>query len=121
MYIFLIVLFVIVCILLTFLILIQSSKGGGLAGTFGGADSMGAVFGGRGAGDFLTKATGVLAALFMVIALLIGLLTYGEVSQESLVEQERDQRKSSATYTLPQAPSPSSPDQAPVPASNPAE
>ncbi|MBN1540598.1 preprotein translocase subunit SecG [candidate division KSB1 bacterium] len=115
MYAFLIVLFILVCILLTFVILIQSSKGGGLAGTFGGADSMGTVFGGRGAGDFLTKVTGVLAAAFMIIALFLGLLTRGGVSSESLVEQEREQRKSSATYTLPQAPSPDAGTQLPQP------
>jgi len=48
-------LFVIVCFGLILVILLQSSKGGGLAGAFGGGGAAGAVFGGRGAGNFLTK------------------------------------------------------------------
>ena len=104
MYSFLIVLFVLVCLFLTFVILIQSSKGGGLAGTFGGGADMGTVFGGRGAGDFLTKVTAGLATLFMVLALIMGMMTRGSVSESSLVEQERERRLNSATRTLPQAP-----------------
>ncbi len=58
---------VIVCIALVLVVLMQSSKGEGLAGgtAFGGAVS-GAVFGGRGAATFLSKATTVLAILFMI-------------------------------------------------------
>ncbi|OGC08090.1 preprotein translocase subunit SecG, partial [candidate division KSB1 bacterium RBG_16_48_16] len=39
MYALLLFVFVLVSFLLTFVILIQSSKGGGLAGTFGGSDA----------------------------------------------------------------------------------
>jgi len=58
---------VIVSISLILVVLMQSSKGEGLAGSaFGGAGISGAVFGGRGAASFLSKATTVLAVLFMV-------------------------------------------------------
>lgn len=59
---------VIVCIALVLVVLMQSSKGEGLAGTAmgGGGGLSGAVFGGRGAASFLSKATTVLAVLFMV-------------------------------------------------------
>lgn len=59
---------VIVCIALVLVVLMQSSKGEGLAGTAlgGGSGLSGAVFGGRGAASFLSKATTVLAILFMV-------------------------------------------------------
>ncbi len=50
-------------------VLLQSSKGGGLSGTFGGSGVSGGVFGGRGAAPFLTKATTVLAVLFMLTSL----------------------------------------------------
>jgi preprotein translocase subunit SecG len=107
MYTFLIVIFVLICILMTFVILIQSSKGGGLAGTFGGMDAMGgSMFGGRGAGDFLTRLTTGLAAAFMVLALLLGLMTRGELSQESLIERERQNRLEAPSRILPQAPDP---------------
>ncbi len=107
MYTFLIVIFVLICILMTFVILIQSSKGGGLAGTFGGMDAMGgSMFGGRGAGDFLTRLTTGLAAAFMVLALLLGLMTRGELSEESLIERERQNRLEAPSRILPQAPDP---------------
>lgn len=45
----------------------QSAKGEGLAGAFGGGGGLsGAVFGGRGAASFLSKATSVLAVVFMI-------------------------------------------------------
>ncbi|MBD3384592.1 preprotein translocase subunit SecG [candidate division KSB1 bacterium] len=104
MYTFLIAIFILVSILLTFVILIQSSKGGGLAGTFGGSDPMGTVFGGRGSGDFLTRITAILATVFMVLALILGLMTRGGLDDASLVEQERDRRMSSSSRILPQVP-----------------
>jgi preprotein translocase subunit SecG len=58
---------VIVCFALILVVLMQSAKGEGLAGgtAFGGAVST-AVFGGRGAASFLSKATTVLAIVFFV-------------------------------------------------------
>ncbi len=58
---------VIVCVALILVVLMQSSKGEGLAGTAlgGGGSLSGAVFGGRGAASFLSKATTVLAIIFM--------------------------------------------------------
>jgi len=47
-------------------VLMQSAKGEGLAGAFGGSGGVsGAVFGGRGAASFLSRATTVLAVAFM--------------------------------------------------------
>ncbi|MEW5796847.1 MAG: preprotein translocase subunit SecG [Candidatus Zixiibacteriota bacterium] len=58
---------VIVCFALIIVVLMQSAKGEGLAGgtAFGGGVSS-AVFGGRGAASFLSKATTVLAIVFFV-------------------------------------------------------
>lgn len=56
---------VIVCAGLVVVVLMQSSKGEGLAGTSFAGGVSGAVFGGRGAASFLSKATTVLAILFM--------------------------------------------------------
>lgn len=102
MYSLLVALHVIVCVLLTISILLQSSKGGGLAGTFGGSGAMGSVFGGRGAATFLSKLTTGLAVGFMLIALLLGFLTRGTVDQSSLVAQEREHRVTSQSRTVPQ-------------------
>jgi len=57
---------VLVSISLILVVLMQSSKGEGLAGTAFGGSISGAVFGGRGAASFLSKATTVLAVLFML-------------------------------------------------------
>lgn len=66
---FLIFLHVLVSIGLVVAVLLQSSKGGGLAGTFGGSGTTGGVFGGRGAAPFMAKATTVFAVLFMITSL----------------------------------------------------
>lgn len=90
MYSFLIIVHVLVCIVLTVVILLQSSKGGGLAGVFGGGGGgMGAVFGGRGAASFLSKLTTILAIIFMGISLLLGMITRGGDGSQSIVGQER--------------------------------
>ncbi len=57
---------VIVCIALILVVLMQSAKGEGLAGTAFSGGLSGAVFGGRGAAGFLSRATTVLAIVFMV-------------------------------------------------------
>lgn len=105
MYGFLIVIFVLVSIFLTFVILIQSSKGGGLAG-IGGGDSFGSVFGGKGSAPFLVKITSILATVFLVLAVLLGFITRGGVSENSLIEQERERRAASPARSLPQVAEP---------------
>jgi len=86
---FLVILFVIACFAMVVAILLQSSKGQGLAGTFGGAGTS-AVFGGRGAATFLSKATTILAVTYMVLCLLIGYFykQQTEAARDSLMQQE---------------------------------
>jgi preprotein translocase subunit SecG len=90
-----------VCVLLVIVVLMQSAKGEGLAGAFGGGGGLtGAVFGGRGAASFLSKATTVLAVVFMVNCATLafmsanrtgGATTTGNsaVTQEAQKEMER--------------------------------
>lgn len=70
----LLILHVIVAVCLMIVVLLQSGKGGGLAGAFGGAGATQTMFGGRGAGDFLTRTTQVLGAAFMLTSLVLVLL-----------------------------------------------
>jgi len=98
-----IVFHVITCVALVLVVLMQSSKGEGLAGTAlgGGGALSGAVFGGRGAGSFLSKATTVLAVLFMVNSGALALMsaqreniTFGAAtdgSSESVVTRQAQQ------------------------------
>lgn len=60
---FAILLHVFVSLVLVAVVLLQQGKGGGMGAAFGGATTQ--VFGGRGAGNLLTRTTAVCAAIFM--------------------------------------------------------
>lgn len=66
-------LFLVLCILLCFVILIQESKTTGLGASFGG-DSSDSLFG-TSTADVLKKFTGWLAAIFLVMCVLLSLWT----------------------------------------------
>lgn len=67
MYNFLVILILIVSILLAVVVLVQNSKGGGLAANFSAPNQ---IMGVRKTTDFLEKATWVLAAALMVLSLI---------------------------------------------------
>ena len=130
MYAFLLALHLIVCLCLVAVILVQSGKGGGLAGgAFGGATQT--VFGGRGATDFITRATVVLGVLFFVTSLSLALITTrGNVGGRSVVSEAAKRAAGAAppagappatgapTGTAPATPAPATPPPAtPAPAS----
>ncbi len=75
MYAFLIGLHLLIAAALIIVVLLQAGKGGGLAGVFGGGGGGQTVFGGRGAASFLSKATAVLGAAFMVSALTLAVMS----------------------------------------------
>ncbi|MEK7263383.1 MAG: preprotein translocase subunit SecG, partial [Bacteroidota bacterium] len=62
----------IVSFLLTIVILMQASKGGGLAGVMGGSQA-GTMFGVRRTADFLSKSTTILASVFIGLCIVINL------------------------------------------------
>lgn len=99
MYGFLIFLHVVVSVLLVVVILMQASRGGGLSGTFGGTAST-AIFGGRGAGSFLSKVTVGLAVAFMTLAVLISLINVPSDSG-SIVRQRAENELGSPAAELP--------------------
>ena len=83
----LLVFHILVCFSLVIVVLLQSGKGGGLAGgAFGGATQT--VFGGRGATDFLTRATMVLGGLFFVTSLVLALMSTRATASRSLLQEE---------------------------------
>lgn len=104
MYTFLIVVFLFVCIAMTIVILLQSSKGGLVSSAFGGGGGMGAVFGGRGAATFLTKTTTILATLFLGLSLILSLISGSTGTSESLVGREQQKRGSTPAAGLPLVP-----------------
>ncbi|TDI88101.1 MAG: preprotein translocase subunit SecG, partial [Caldithrix sp.] len=101
MYGILIFFYVLVCIGLTVVILLQSSKGGGLAGAFGGGGDMGAVFGGRGAATFLSRLTTGFAIAFLVFSLLLSFVNRGSSDNTGLVQKEQQKRAAGPASDLP--------------------
>ena len=65
--------FVLVCFMLMGIILLQSSKTGGM-GTAMGGQAINTAFGGHGADKLLVKITSGLAVTFMVLAITIGMM-----------------------------------------------
>jgi preprotein translocase subunit SecG len=92
--------YIVVCFLLVLVILMQSSKGGGLAGTFGGQGTS-AIFGGRGAATFLAKLTAGLAIIFMVFAIFINITIRFKGKTESVVKKEAVARQITPASSLP--------------------
>jgi preprotein translocase subunit SecG len=110
MFTFLLLLEVIISVLLILVVLMQASKGGGLAGTFGGGQA-GMVFGVRRTADFLTRGTQILAILFGALALVINIffLPRAGSGDSSVLQSGTPQR----SVTAPQLP-PAAPTEAPV-------
>ncbi len=75
------ILHIVVCFLLIFIVLIQSSKGAQMGAAFGGSSQT--VFGSRGATTFLSKFTTITAIVFMVTSLLLAFMA---VKKESIVK-----------------------------------
>ena len=65
--------FVAVCIMLMAIILLQSSKTGGMGAAMGGG-AINTAFGGQGADKLLVRITSGLAFSFMVLAIIIGMM-----------------------------------------------
>ena len=76
-----------VCILMILIVLVQNSKGGGLASNFSGANQ---VMGVRKTTDFLEKGTWTLAGALLVLCILASaFIPRGEVADDSSLIQEK--------------------------------
>ncbi|MDF7674585.1 preprotein translocase subunit SecG [Acetobacteraceae bacterium ESL0709] len=74
----LLVLNTLVALALIGVILIQRSEGGGLG--IGGSQGMGSFMTGRGTANLLTRATAILAGIFMVLCLVLDVMNKGASS-----------------------------------------
>jgi preprotein translocase subunit SecG len=76
----------IVCILLILIVLLQNSKGGGLAANFTGSQIMGV----RKTADFLEKSTWVLAGTLLFFCVVINILMnrHTETVEKSMLQDE---------------------------------
>src|SRR5882672_9186314 len=102
--------FVLNCLVLIIVVLLQSGKAADLAGAFGGAGSQ-TAFGPRGAATVLSQATTWCAVMFMVCAMALALRSDRSAGQGSSVIYDR--AKPAAKPAPPQTPSPT-PEKAPA-------
>jgi preprotein translocase subunit SecG len=70
----LVVLHTFVCVMLMLVVLIQPGKSGGLGAALGGAGAT-QIFGGRGAGNFLTRTTWIAASIFFLTSVTLAYLS----------------------------------------------
>lgn len=96
---------VIVCLLLFGVILVQQGKGATMGAAFGTGGSQ-TVFGGSGAGNFLTKTTWVLAALFFSTSLI---LAYQSSFHRSVVDTGTPPAQSEPAKTEAKSAAPATP------------
>jgi preprotein translocase subunit SecG len=89
MFITLMIVAILVGVFMTIVILMQSSKGQGLSGAFGGASGgVGTMLGVRRASDVLSKATWVLATAFVLLIFVINMFFLPtESTEESVIQR----------------------------------
>ena len=92
----LIIFLMLVCIVITIAVLLQSSKGSGLAGPIAGT-GVTTMFGARRTSDFLSKSTIIMAIVFLAGSFFLNLYISkgGSSSSESIIQ------KNAGTQTYP--------------------
>ncbi len=69
-------------------VLLQRSEGGALGiGGGSGGGGMGGLMTSRGSANFLTRVTGIIAALFMVTSLTLAIIASGTSKPSSIIDQ----------------------------------
>lgn len=116
MFLFLTVVQALVAALLVGVILVQKSEGGGLG--VGGSPS--GLMSARGAANFLTRATSVLATLFVVLSILLAALAVNETTGRD-IDTSLERNTAPAAPAQPADPLAGSANPAPTPVQAPAE
>lgn len=83
-----VVIIILACFVLGFFVLIQNSKGGGLASNFAGSNQ---IMGVRRTADFLEKATWGLATGIMILCLVCAFMTKSEFQKNTPGPAETEQ------------------------------
>ena len=98
--------YVLVCFMLMLVILLQQGKGGDIANAFGGGASQ-AAFGARSGATVLSRATTVCAALFVLCAIVLGIL--GQRGPASVIGGRAPQSKPAQSRPAQSTPAQSTP------------
>src|SRR5215470_6934273 len=106
---------VFVCLFLMLVVLLQQGKGGGMGAAFGGGATQ-QVFGGRGAGNILTRATAVCATIFMLTSVSLAYVaSAGDRDLKThILEEQRKGRGHEGTRVKAAKPKPAATDSAPA-------
>ena len=104
--------YVIVCLTLIMVVLLQQGKGGSMANAFGGGATQ-AAFGARSGATVLSRATTVCAVLFVVGAIALGIL--GQRGPGSVVGGRAAPQAPASAPAVP-VPAPTAPAPTPAPA-----
>lgn len=88
MLLFLTVLHILLCLVLILVILLQPGKGADPGAAFGGGGGSSSIFGPRGPGNVLSRATTVVAFLFMVTSIGLAIYSNEAVREGSDVDEE---------------------------------
>lgn len=97
-YFLLVILIVIIALLMIGIVLIQESKGGGLASNFASSN---AIMGVRKTTDFIEKATWSLAIAMVVVSIVCAYVVPSAVNEESVVEQAATESSKTNPSNLP--------------------
>lgn len=98
MYEILLVVYLLVAMAVIGLVLVQQGKGASMGASFG-AGASNTVFGSSGSGNFMTRATAILATIFFVISLVLGAMSHNrnkpaenwsDLSKPATVEQMKE-------------------------------
>src|SRR6516225_9919018 len=100
--------FVLNCLVLIIVVLLQSGKAADLAGAFGGAGSQ-TAFGPRGAASVLSQATTWCAVMFMVCSMALVVRVDRSVEQGGSILQKFSKPAPAATKPAPVSPAPATP------------
>lgn len=103
MFTFLVVLILLDAVLLALVVLLQSGKGGGLAGMAAGAQTQ-QILGARQAPDFLEKATWTLGGSFIFLCLIASFFTGSPTDRESVLQEGAADAPVDLPTAPPQAP-----------------
>ena len=98
MYTLVVILILIVSVLLSLIVLVQNSKGGGLVSNFGGANQMMGV---RQTTDFLEKATWTMGGILVVLCLISSITIPKNIKEGNAFDTEMRQQ---IENTMPAAP-----------------
>ena len=96
---FILILNIILAILLILVVLLQKSEGGAL----GLGVSQDSFISSRSAGSFLTKATAIIATLFIITSISLTIMSKDEFSSSSVLEKIEEEKEDTSEPQIPKS------------------